>query len=57
VRIRTLPGDGEYDRGERKKWKDDARFALAGCGIVVGIVIATYVVYTILLVAMHWQGR
>jgi hypothetical protein len=51
-----LPGDGEYDRGERKAWRDDFKSVLAGCGIVVGIVIATYAVYTLLLVLSGWRG-
>jgi hypothetical protein len=50
-----LPGDGEYDRGERKQFGRDVRSVLTGCGIVVGIVVLTYVVYAALLVLSGWK--
>jgi hypothetical protein len=56
MRIRTLPGERDYDRKERKAWSQDARYALTGCGIVVLIVVLTYVVYAIALFASGWKG-
>jgi hypothetical protein len=51
-----LPGDGEYDRHERKEFGDDFRLWLAGCGIVVLITVAAFVVYAILLFQSGWKG-
>lgn len=52
-----MPGDGEYDRGERKQLGRDVRSVLAGCGIVVGVIVLTYVVYALLLMLGGWKGR
>jgi len=52
-----LPGNGEYDRGERKSLGRDIRQVLTGCGIVVLLVILTYVAYAVLLVHSGWTGR
>jgi len=51
-----LPGDGEYDRHEGKEFGDDARLWLVGCGIVVLITLAAFVVYAVLLVHSGWKG-
>ena len=51
-----MPGDGEYDRGERKQFSRDVRSVLTGCGIVVGIIVLTYAVYAVLLVLSGWNG-
>ena len=51
-----MRGDGEYDRGERKQFGRDLRSVFAGCGIVVGIIVLTYVVYAVLLVFSGWNG-
>jgi hypothetical protein len=50
-----LPGDGEYDRGEREQAGRDVKSVLAGCGIVVGIIILTYVVYAGMLILSGWK--
>jgi len=54
--IRTLPGDGEYDRKERASAGKDFRQWLAGCAIVVAIIVLTYVLYAVLLVHSGWRG-
>jgi hypothetical protein len=51
-----LPGDGEYDRHERKELAGDFRLWLAGCGIVVLITLIAFVVYAILLIHSGWKG-
>ena len=52
-----MPGDGEYDRGERQRFRQEIRSVLTGCGIVVGIIILTYVAYAAMLVLSGWKGR
>jgi hypothetical protein len=52
-----LPGEGEYDRGERKQLRGDVKAVFAGCGIVVGIIVLTYVAYAAMLFLSGWQGR
>jgi hypothetical protein len=52
-----LPGDAKYDRQEGKAFRQDVVYVLGGCGIVVLVVILTFVVYAILLVKSGWNGR
>jgi hypothetical protein len=52
-----LPGRHEYDRGERKAVGRDAMAVLGGCGVVILVVVLTYVVYAVLLVRSGWHGR
>ena len=54
TRIPTLPGDGEYDRGERQQFVRDLRMWFAGCGIVVLIVLVAFAIYAVLLVHSGW---
>ena len=56
TRTRTLPGDGEYDRGERKELSREFRMWLAGCGIVVLILVICFVIYAVLLIKSGWHG-
>lgn len=51
-----MPGDGEYDRGERREFTRDLRDWLAGCGIVVLILVIAFVVYAVLLARSGWHG-
>lgn len=51
-----MPGDGEYDRGERKQLGRELRLWLIGCGIVVLITLAAFVVYALLLINSGWRG-
>ena len=54
--IRTLPGDGEYDRKERAEAAREFRYWLMGCALVVLIIVLTYLVYGVLLVHSGWRG-
>lgn len=56
-RTPTLRGDPRYERGNRKEWKNDILTVLSGCGIVVLVIVLTYVVYAVLLVHSGWRGR
>ena len=56
ARIRTLPGDGEYDRHERDQYARDFRLWLAGCGIVVAITLVAFVIYAVVLIRSGWHG-
>jgi hypothetical protein len=51
-----LPGDGEYDRGEKREAARDLRMWLAGCAIVVLIVIVSFAIYAVLLIRSGWHG-
>jgi len=51
-----LPGDGEYDRHERQEYGRDFRWWLAGCGVVVLITVAAFVIYAVLLIHSGWRG-
>jgi hypothetical protein len=51
-----LPGEGGYDRGERKELSREFRMWLAGCGIVVLILVFCFVVYAVLLIRSGWHG-
>jgi len=51
-----LPGENEYDRGERKELVRNAWLWLAGCGVVALILVLAFVVYGVLLVHSGWHG-
>ena len=52
-----MPGEDNYDRRGRKTLGQDVRYIFLGCGVVVGVVIVSYIVYAILLVNSGWTGR
>lgn len=49
-------GDGEYDRGEKQEFARDFRSWLAGCAVVVLIVVISFAVYAVLLIRSGWHG-
>jgi hypothetical protein len=51
-----LPGDGEYDRGEKREAARDLRMWLVGCAIVVLIVVFSFATYAVLLIRSGWHG-
>lgn len=56
MRTPTLPGESEYDRGEKREFVRDFRLWLAGSAIVVLIVAVAFAIYAALLIRSGWHG-
>ena len=56
TRTPILPGEREYDRGEKREFARDFRLWLAGCALVVLIVALAFAIYAVLLIRSGWHG-